>query len=118
MEVAIATSGTSAVCNRGGSLPPITIAAVGFGAMLAQQEDSNGNLVRINQTDARSLIVWPHDFVNHTGKIVEPAIGDDWEITLPSGKVILAECFPFGQQPHWRWTDRFETAYRIFVKVE
>jgi len=116
VEVAIATATVSAVCIPVSESYQIEIAECGIGAMITQSEGTNGQKVRINHSDARSLIVWPEDL--KVGKFCyRPQHGDKWKIKLPSGKVIEAECAPMPPEIHWRWTDRFQTAFRIHVKI-
>lgn len=117
IDTALLTSGTSAVCDRGRDLPLIHIDQVGYGAMYAKDGGTNGQAVRISRDDARSLVVRPCDLVDQFGEQVRPTQGDRWEITLPTGVVATAECMPLDGEPAWRWTDRFQTAYRINVRL-
>jgi hypothetical protein len=116
VEVAIATTGVRAVCCPVSEQYEIRIDRVGFGGMSTESEGVNGQAIRQDRSDARSLIVWPRDLV--VGKFCyQPQHGDRWRIWLPSETVIEAECTAFPPEPHWRWTDRFQTAYRIHIKV-
>lgn len=116
VDIAIDTSPVSAVCcPSNDSDYQIKVARAGLGAMITETEGTDGRMVRVNHSDARSLIVFPDDLKIGNFKY-EPRHGDAWTITLPSGHKIHGECAPFDNK-HFRWTDRFQTAYRIFIKI-
>ena len=117
IKVAMATSPVAAVCCPVDyPKTKIEIERAAIGAVSTTVEGTNGQLVRINIADARSLIIWPADLMIGQNSY-QPVQGDLWQITLPSGETIDAECTPFPPEPCWRWTDRFQTAHRIHLKV-
>lgn len=116
IEVAMQTAGVTAVCTPVSETYQIEIQTAALGEMVVQSEGTDGQQVRMNVSDARSLIVWPDDL--KIGKFpYTPQQGDCWTITLPNGSIIKAECAPFPPEHHWRWTDRFNTARRIHLKI-
>lgn len=116
IESAMAVSGVRVQCCPLDKKIEIDVGVAALGAVTQVSEGTNGQMVRLDISDARSLLVWPHDLV--IGDYCHrPIQGDMWSIWLPNGKRIYAECAAFDPEPAWRWTDRFETAYRIHVKV-
>jgi hypothetical protein len=116
VEVAIATATVSAVCCPVSETYEIIIPKAGLGMMEIQTEGANGQMVVMTPSDARTLIVWPDDLKIGIFRYI-PQHGDAWSITLPNGHKIKAECAPFPPERHWKWTDRFQTARRIHLKI-
>jgi hypothetical protein len=116
IQIAIATNAVSAVCFPVNDSEYQIKVRGGLCAMTTMAEGVNGQQVVFNQEDARSLLVWPKDLMIGKFEYV-PQDGDKWEITLPNGTKINAVCAAFPPEIHWRWTDQFETARRIHLKV-
>lgn len=118
IELAIKLSAVRAVCKTLNNGELITIEQAGIGAMITETQGVDGQMIRVTHSDARSLIVWPEDLRLASGDQYEPHHGDEWTITLPKGQVVNGECAPFPPDRHWRWTDRYETARRIHLKID
>ena len=95
----------------------IEFAKAGFGGLSQASESVNAQMVRILDSDKSSLIVWKEDLVID-GQFLEPTKGDEFVITMSIGETMVAHCAtPPGGDRHWRFTDRFQTAVRIFLEV-
>lgn len=95
--------------DAGVSLP---IDAAGLTAPATETEGLDGQPVRIISSTTRDLIAWPSDFI-HDGQTIEPDSGDLLDVTHSNGDV---EQFQVSGEPAWRFTDQFNTAYRIHLE--
>ena len=109
---AIQATKVSVVYDPGGM--NIAIDQAGFGEMQIGSEGVDGDLVRVTGDDKRDILVWPSDLV-HNSNQVEPEQGAEVVVTLPDETEVTFEVAAEPPEPHWRWTDRFQTARRIHL---
>ena len=78
----------------------------GLGDLEIETEGVNGQAVRIIQSNAITLLVWP-DRLDDS----EPVHGDILEINNQKYEVVA-----FSPLPCWMWTDAWRTAIKIHAK--
>lgn len=110
IDQAIRSTRVSATVYRGAETALLD--AAGLGAFSATAVGEDGEPIRVSEVDARDLIVRPTDWLLSTA----PESGDRFKVDLPNGSTAWFECSAFPPEPAVRWSDRFETAYRIHLK--
>lgn len=83
-----------------------------FGQKLLKLADVDGGIV-MQWTDMDFCI--PAADLVLGGAAVEPRRGDQIAVTI--GETVQTfEVFPFGNEPHWRWSDPNQTMIRVHTK--
>lgn len=112
-ETFVSFASRAVTYSRGGVA--ITDVPATIGSKLLKVDDGMGGL-RFEYTDM--------DFLIASRFLVLPA--DSQPLTPNRGDLIIVamtydiqtfEVFPFGSEPHWRWSDPNQTMYRIHTKL-